>query len=66
MNLQWIGLRGNRATIGNQAVDPNGGSLTVTPTGSTTYTLVVENELGRTERTVEIRVGAAGTPTARP
>ena len=54
--LRWTARRGERANLQDQAVDPTAGSLQVSPTATTTYTLIVENELGRTERTVEVRV----------
>jgi hypothetical protein len=54
--LRWRARRGDRASIQDLTVDPLGGTLQVAPTGTTTFTLIVENELGRTERSVEIRV----------
>jgi hypothetical protein len=54
--LRWAARRGDRASVGDQSVEPAGGTLQVSPTATTTYTLVVENELGRTERSVEVRV----------
>jgi len=54
--LRWRAKRGDRASLGEQAVDPLGGAVPVTPSGTTTYTLVVENELGRAERSVQVRV----------
>jgi hypothetical protein len=64
--LQWTALRGDRASLGDQTVDPTGGVLKVTPAATTTYTLVVENDLGRTQRSVEIRVATAPPATAKP
>jgi hypothetical protein len=63
--LQWTAVRGDRASLGDQTVDPGSGSLDVSPTTTTTYTLAVENELGRTERSVQVQVGA-GTPSPSP
>jgi hypothetical protein len=54
--LRWVARRGDRASIQDQPVEPTGGALQVSPTATTTFTLVVENELGRTERSVEVRV----------
>jgi hypothetical protein len=54
--LRWVARRGDRASLGDQSVDPTGGALQVSPTATTTFTLVVENELGRTERSIEVRV----------
>lgn len=63
--LEWTALRGDRASIGEETVEPAGGFLQVSPSTSTSYTLVVENELGRTQQTVELKVIAA-TPTSNP
>jgi hypothetical protein len=63
--LRWKSARGDRANIGDQTVDPDVGSLDVSPTTTTTFTLVVENELGRTERSVQLRV-TGGTPAPKP
>jgi hypothetical protein len=56
VTLRWSARRGDRATLQDQSVDPNGGTVQVTPTATTTYSLVVENELGRVERSVEVRI----------
>jgi hypothetical protein len=54
--LRWKATRADRASIGDKTVDPAGGTLAVSPTATTTYTLVVENELGRSQRSVQVRV----------
>jgi hypothetical protein len=54
--LRWSARRGERANLQDQSVDPATGTLQVSPNTTTTYTLVVENELGRAERSVEVRV----------
>ncbi|HEX8968070.1 MAG TPA: hypothetical protein VF937_09335, partial [Chloroflexota bacterium] len=54
--LHWKAVRGDRASLADKTVDPSGGSLQVSPTATTTYTLVVENELGRGERSVQVTV----------
>jgi hypothetical protein len=64
--LQWKATRGDRASLGNQTVDPNGGVLKLSPTTTTTYTLVVDNELGRSQRSVEIRVAPDAAATPKP
>ena len=64
--LQWTAVRGDRASLADQTVDPTGGVLKVSPTATTTYTLVVENELGRSQRTVEVRVAPAAAATPKP
>jgi hypothetical protein len=64
--LRWQAVRGDQATLNDKAVEPSGGSMQVSPTSTTQYTLVVENELGRIERSVEVRVGdASPAPTAK-
>jgi hypothetical protein len=60
--LRWKAARGDRASLGEQTVDPDVGSLDVSPAATTTYTLVVENELGRTERSVQLRVTGGPAP----
>jgi hypothetical protein len=62
--LSWKASRGERATLDGRSVDPLVGTAEVSPASTTTYTLVVENELGRSERNVEVRVGD-GTPTPK-
>jgi hypothetical protein len=65
--LRWQAARAVRATIGDQTVDPNLGTLQVTPTTTTTYTLTVENDLGTTDRSVEVKVqGVAPAPGPSP
>jgi hypothetical protein len=64
--LQWTAVRGDRASLADQTVEPTGGVLKVSPTATTTYTLVVENELGRSQRTVEVRVAPAAAATPKP
>jgi hypothetical protein len=59
-SLQWQTVRADRATVGDQSVTPGGGALAVTPATTTSYTLVVENELGRTQQSVQV---AVVTPT---
>jgi hypothetical protein len=54
--LRWRAKRGDRASLQGEAVDPLGGSLQVAPTSTTTFTLVVENELGRSERSVTVTI----------
>ena len=44
-----------RATLNGQPVDPNGSAM-AEPTGPTTFTLVVENEIGRAESSVQVRL----------
>ena len=63
--LQWKAVRADRANLDDQTVPPTGGTLAVTPAATTSYTLMVENELGRTRQTVQVAVVNL-TPTATP
>jgi hypothetical protein len=60
--LSWQLKRAERAGINGGTVDPSRGTLVVTPTSDTVYKLVVENELGREQRQVTVKV-LIPTPT---
>jgi hypothetical protein len=64
--LQWKAVRGERASLADQSVDPTGGALKVSPSRTTLYTLVVDNELGQAQRTVEVRVAPDAAAAAKP
>ena len=55
-SLQWKTVRGDRANVGDQTVTPSGGTLPITPATTSSYTLVVENELGRSQQTIQVTV----------
>jgi hypothetical protein len=63
VTLVWSVRGGQRASLDQQpnpdprSVDPRTGRLQVRPETTTTYTLIVESELGRASRTVEVQVG---------
>jgi hypothetical protein len=54
--VRWEAVRGAQAALADQAVDPGAGSAEIRPEGDTTLTLVVQNEFGRAERSVTVRV----------
>lgn len=63
VTLVWSARGAQRASLDQQpdpnprSADPRSGRLEVRPAATTTYTLIVENELGRASRTVEVQVG---------
>jgi hypothetical protein len=63
VSLRWKAHGGQRATLVGQPVDPSGGSGDIQLAQSATLTLVVENELGRDTRSIQVTV-AGGTPDA--
>jgi hypothetical protein len=60
VTLHWKAHGGQRATLLGQSVDPNEGTGEIQLNDSATLTLVVDNELGRDTRSVQVTV--QGTP----
>jgi hypothetical protein len=62
VKLTWTARGGQRASLDGgsalspQAVDPRAGTVEVRPRADASYTLTVENELGRATRTISVRV----------
>jgi hypothetical protein len=65
VTLTWMTRHAERADLNGETVTPAGGTRTEHPERSTTYTLVVENELGRVSQSVAVNVRgspAVGAP----
>ena len=54
--LSWEARRADVASLNQQVVEPERGSREVRPESDTVFTLIVENDLGREERSVLVRV----------
>jgi hypothetical protein len=56
VTLTWRVKRAERGSLNGDRIDPAGGTISLSPTADTTYRLIVENELGRTEQALQVRI----------
>jgi hypothetical protein len=66
VTLSWRVKRAERASLNGEKIDPSAGSRAVTLSGDSAYTLVVENELGRSQQTVRVSTPSANAAVVSP